>query len=63
MLTDGKALKIASSGLCWDHLKRADGRDGFESLKSLLGEKTQFGIRVTKNKNVLEKMSKFLESL
>ncbi len=45
VLTDGMALKIASSGLCWDHLKLAQRRDGFESLKSLLGLKTQFGIR------------------
>ncbi len=63
VLTDGMAMKIASSGLCWDHLKLAYRRDGFEGLKSLLGEKTQFGIRVTKNKNVLEKLSTYLESL
>ena len=48
------ASKIAKSGLHYDHLKTAFGRNGFDGLASVLGETVNGAVRVTKQGKIIQ---------
>ena len=67
VLVDGKtlsktmAMKIAGSGLKFDHLKLAFQRGGYDGIRSLLSEKVNGTFRVTNSVKVAKCLATFFE--
>ena len=56
IITDSMGTKIARVGLHYRHLKLAFDRNGFDGLSSVLGEKVNRVVRVTKHGPTIQRI-------
>ena len=54
--------KMAQSGLCWEHVKKAHMRDTVSGVESLFKEKNNGKVRVTASRKIISKVTEFLNS-
>ncbi|XP_067670764.1 uncharacterized protein [Haliotis asinina] len=59
VLSKNIARKIASSGLCFDHLKVVYKRQGYVGLSNVLSEKYQNKCRVTSSQKIAQSLSHY----
>ncbi|XP_067664302.1 uncharacterized protein [Haliotis asinina] len=59
VLSENMARKIASSGLCFDHLKVVYKRQGYVGLSNVLSEKYHNKCRVTSSQKIVQSLSHY----
>jgi hypothetical protein len=57
------ARRMAGSGLCFDHLTQIFRKHSVEGVDSLLQEQCAASVRVTKSKNIINRVINFLTNL
>ena len=55
-LSKTMSMKIAKSGLNYNHIKSAFTRNGFDGLQALFGEKVNGKVRVTKDGCIIQRI-------
>ena len=55
-LSKTMSMKIAKSGLNYNHIKSAFTRNGFDGLQALFGEKVNGKVRVTKDGHIIQRI-------